>query len=133
MSKVHGRHTVITIDGDDISIYCNTSDLGRKADKHDVTGYGADAHEYGGGLLDGNASIGGVYDSAAGGPHTVIRPLVGTVVPLVRKTEGTGTGKPTETVNALVEEYTETNPVADMVKWSAKLQLSGSIVDTVQV
>jgi hypothetical protein len=132
MSKVHGRHTVIIIDGHDISTHCNTSDLTRKADKSDLTGYGADDHEYGGGLGDGSASIGGVYDSAAGGPAAVLKPLRGSVVEMIRRPEGTGTGKPQETVDVLVEEYSESNPVADYIKWSTKLQPSGAIVDTVQ-
>lgn len=133
MAFVHGKSTVITLGGKDLSAYTNTSELTRGADSHDVTTYGKDDHVFSGGLRKGNASIGGIYDNTAlTGPRAAIDPLVGTVVPLIRKTEGTGTGRPTQTVSVLVEEYVETNPVADMVTWSVKLLLSDAVVSTTQ-
>lgn len=136
MTFVHGKNTYISLNGSNLSTWTNTSELGREADDHDVTCYGATAHVFEGGLLKGSASMGGIYDNttgaASGGPHAVITPLVGTVVTLIRRPEGTGTGKPQESVSVLVKKYTETNPVADMVTWSAELQLSGAITPTTQ-
>lgn len=133
MTFQHGRFTFISLAAVDLSPVTDASELGRKADKHDVTTYGKNSHVYDGGLKDGEASISGTYDtSTTAGPHHVIGPLVGTVVELIRRVEGTGSGKPQETVDVLVEEYTETNPVADMVKWSAKLQLSDDITNSTQ-
>jgi hypothetical protein len=72
----------------------------------------------------------GVYDNTAmTGPKAVIEPLLGTTVPLIRQTEGTGVGKPQDSVTVLVTSYVETNPVADMVTWSCEMQMSG-VVDT---
>jgi hypothetical protein len=133
MSKVHGRHTFISLNGSDLSTHCNTSELGRSADSHDVTTYGKNAHVFEGGLLGGTASMGGIYDNtAATGPRAVIEPLIGTVVALIRRVEGTGSGKPQDTVNVLVTNYVETNPVADMVAWSCEMQLSDDVVSTTQ-
>jgi hypothetical protein len=133
MAFVHGKDTYISLDGDDLSAFANSSDLTRKADKHDVTTYGKDDHVYQGGLGDGEANISGIYDNtAATGPRAVIEPLVGTVVPLVRRPEGTGSSLPQDTVDVLVEEYVETSPVADMVTWSVKLQLSDAVDSTAQ-
>lgn len=133
MAFVHGKDTFISLDGKDLSPFTNTSELTRQADSHDVTTYGKDDHVVAGGLRKGSASMGGIYDNTATtGPRAVINPLVGTVVPLVRQPEGVGTGKPTDTVNVLVEEYVETNPVADMVTWSVKLTLSDAVASTTQ-
>lgn len=132
MSFVHGKNTYISLNGTDLSAFTNTSSLTRKADKHDVTTYGKNDHVFSGGLGDGSASMGGIYDNTASGPRDVIEPLVGTNVTLVRRPEGTGSGLPQDTVDVLVEEYVETNPVADMVTWSVTLQLSDAVTSANQ-
>jgi len=133
MAKVHGKGTVIILNGSDLSIYCNTSSITRSADSHDVTGYGSDDHVYQGGLKDGTASIGGIYDNTASlGPKAVVEPLVGSTVTLIRRPDGTGAGKPQTSVSVLVLNYVETSPVADMVTWTAELQKSGAANDAAQ-
>lgn len=132
MAFVHGKNTVIKLNAVDISAFCNTSTFTRTADSHDVTCYGQENHVYVGGLGDGTSSIGGVYDNGATGPRDVIEPLIGTNVTLVRQPEGAGSGRPQDSVDALVVNYVETNPVADMVTWTAELQLSGAVTSTNQ-
>lgn len=133
MAFVHGKDTYISLDGDDLSAFTNASELSRTADSHDVTTYGKSSHVFHGGLKNGTGSMSGIYDNTAGtGPRAVIEPLVGTVVELVRRPEGTGAGLPQDTVDVLVTGYTETNPVADMVAWSCDLQLSDDIDTTAQ-
>lgn len=133
MAFRHGKDTVITLNAVDLSAFVNTSEFGRTGDSHDVTTYGKQSHVYSGGLLDGTASMAGIYDDGATGPRDVIEPLIGTVVTLIRKPEGTGPGKPQDSVSVLVTGYTETNPVADMVSWSCAMQLSGEVTSTNQV
>lgn len=130
MAKVHGKVTVVLLGAADVSQYCNSVEWSREAEAHETTGFGSDSKTYAGGLLDGTATIGGVYDNAVGGPRTVIEPLLGTSVSFVYKPEGTGTGKPVKTVSAIVTSYGETSAVADMVSWTAELQLSGNVVTT---
>ncbi|MFI6763852.1 hypothetical protein ACIBF5_32490 [Micromonospora sp. NPDC050417] len=133
MARTHGKDTVITLGGDDLSEFCNTSELTRSADTHDITGYGKTAHVFQGGLRNGTASMGGIYDnSETAGPRAVIEPLVGTTVELIRQIEGAGAGKPQDKVDAVVTQYVETSPVADMVTWTADLQLSDDIDTTPQ-
>lgn len=133
MSFVHGKNLYVSLDGDNLSAYANACDFGRKADSHDVTTYGKSAHVYVGGLLDGTATISGIYDNTAStGPRPVVEPLVGTVVTLIHRPEGTGAGLPQRSVNVLVGGYSESSPVADMVTWSVDLQLSDEIDDTAQ-
>lgn len=133
MAFRHARHTFISLDGSDLSPFTNTSELGRVADSHDVTTYGKDSRVYSGGLLNGTASMSGTYDDTVTGPRDVIRPLIGTVVPLVRRPEGTGPGLPQDTVQVLITKYNETNPVADMIAWSCEMQLSDDVTSIDQI
>lgn len=135
MAFVHGKGTVITVDSDDISAFTNTSAITRARDTHDVTAYGADAHEFSGGLGNNTFTMGGVYDSTAStGSRAVLQPIAdaGVAVEITRKPEGTGSGKPLETFDAILTSYVETSPVADMVTWQADWQISGEIVTTSQ-
>lgn len=131
MAKVHGRHQVITIGGDPVKV--NTSQLERGGDGHDTTLSGDDDHVVSPGLGTGKFSCGGVYDSTAmTGPAAVIKPLINTIVEVVRQVEGAGTGKPEETFDIHLEKYTETAPVADMVTWALDGTVSGGVADSVQ-
>jgi hypothetical protein len=133
MTFVHGKGTYVSLDGDDLSAYTTNSQLEINADSHDVTTYGKDSHVFAGGLKNGTATISGVYDNTAStGPRAVILPLVGTVVPLVHRPEGTGSSLPMDTVDVLVMKYTQTHPVADMVTWAVDLQFSDDVDSTAQ-
>jgi len=133
MSFVHGKSTFISVDGDNLSAFTTTSQLEQNADTHDVTTYGKNSHVFQGGLKGGAASISGVYDNTVGtGPRAVLRPLVGTVVELIRQPEGAGSGKPQDKVDVVVNKYVETNPVNDMVTWSCDLTLSDDVDSTAQ-
>lgn len=133
MAFKHGKDTVITLNAIDISAFTNSTTQGRESDSHDVTTYGKTAHVYNGGLLDGTVTLAGIYDDGATGPRTVIEPLLGTNVTFTFKPEGTGAGKPEDSVNVLVMSYEETAPVADMISWSCELQMSDAVTTTDQV
>lgn len=133
MGLVHGKNTFVSLDGDDLSSYGTNTEWEEPVDEHDVTTYGNDAHLLQGGLEGGQATLSGFYDNTASvSPAAVIRPLKGTVVELIYRPEGTGTGRPQRTVDVLVRGYTESAPVADMVTWTADLGFSGQVVDTTQ-
>lgn len=127
MSFIHGKNTVVIFNGTDISAFTNSTDWEETADSHDVTGYGKSSHVFQGGLNNGKASLSGTYDDTAVGPHDIVRPQKGKVVSLVYREEGTGTGKPQETVSVLVTSYKQSNPVADMIKWTAEFQFTDDI------
>lgn len=132
MAFTHGKNTVVKLDGNDLSTYTDSSDYERTADSHDVTAYGKDAHVKQGGLLDGTFKMSGTYDNTVGGPRAVIQPLIGQVVTFIRQPEGTGSGKPQDTGDVLITKYTESNPVADMVKWTVEGELSDTVDSTAQ-
>jgi hypothetical protein len=130
---VHGRNTVVTVATKDISPYCKTSSFEATADVHDTTGYGATAHTKAGGLLDGSFTVSGTYDSTAStGPRAALAGQVGASLAIVRKPEGTGTGKPQDAFTGILKKYTETSPVDDMVTWSADFEISGAVTTTAQ-
>jgi hypothetical protein len=134
MAFVHGKNTATTIDGKDLSAFANKVEFKRKADTHDVTTFGKSSKVYAPGLKDGEATLSGIYDNTAStGPGSVLRPLLGAAaVELVYMVEGDNTGRPQSTVDVLVTAYDETSAVADMVMWSATLQLSDDVADTTQ-
>lgn len=133
MPFIHGKGSVVSLGGSDLSIYSNSVEWERNADSHDVTTYGKNSHVKQGGLLDGSATVEGIYDStAAVGPRPVVLPKVGTVVACVWRPEGTGAGKPQDTVNVLVAGYSESSPVADMITFSIDLEMSDDMTTVVQ-
>jgi hypothetical protein len=126
--EVHGKHTYVSLAGDNLSTFSNNTEIELNADEHDVTTYGSNAHKFSGGLTGGSATLSGIYNSNASGPRAVIQPLIGTVVELIHRPEGTGTGNPEDTVDVLVKSYKESAPVADMRMWTCELTLSGDVV-----
>lgn len=133
MAFQHGRHTYVSVDGDDISSFTNTSTLTRGAQSHDLTMYGDDAEVHGGGLKTGKFTCAGKYDNTVGtGTPAVFADKEGTVLPIVRRPEGTGTGKPEQQFDGLLVSYEEGNPVADYVLWSAEFTVSGGVTTTTQ-
>jgi hypothetical protein len=132
MGFTHGKTTVVLLAGSDISAYTNNTDWEKSADTHDVTCYGKNSKVFKGGLKDGKATLSGVYDDTVAGPHDIIQPIVGTNVALVYRPEGTGVGKPQETVDCVVKSYSQTNAVADYIKWKAEVQFSDDITSVNQ-
>jgi hypothetical protein len=131
MAFVHGKTTKITIATKDISPFTKTSNFEKSADVHDTTGYGATDHTKAGGLGDGKFTCGGTYDNTASvGPRNALLSLVGTTVAVVRNPEGTGTGKPNDAFSGVLMKYVESNPVDDMISWSAEIDISGAVTTT---
>lgn len=131
---VHGKRTVIIVNGSDLSAFCKNSTWNRKLATHDNTTYGVDDEIWDAGLTSGSSVISGVYDTTTSGPHDVLQPLndSGTKVTFTRRVEGTGSGLPQDSVDVLVEEYMETSAVNDYVQWSATLKHSGAVTSANQ-
>jgi hypothetical protein len=135
MSRTHGKDTFVSVGGADLSEFTDNSEFKRSRDSHDTTGYGKQDHVFKKGLKGGTFTMSGTYDSTAGtGPRAVLNGEFDNDdnVEIIRRPEGTGSGKPQDRFEALLENYTETNPVADMVKWSADFKISDAVDDTAQ-
>lgn len=134
MAFKHGKDTVIKVATKDLSAFTDSSELNQSADSHDTTTYGNQGHRKAGGLLDGKFTMSGTYDSTAvTGPRAALQPLLGTVVAVLRQPEGTASTKPQDSFSALLVGYVETNPVADMIKWSAEFEIDGVVNSAAQV
>jgi hypothetical protein len=134
MAFKHSKDTIIKVATKDLSAYTDSSELNQSADKHDVTTYGNQSHRKAGGLLDGTFKMSGTYDTTAvTGPRAALKPLLGTTVAVIRQPEGTLSGKPQDSFNAVMTGYVETNPVADMIKWSAEFDIDGDVNSAAQV
>lgn len=133
MAFVHGKSTYVSVDGNDISAYADTSTFTEGSDVHDLTTYGKDDHVHEGGLGTGGFTISGSYDNTAGtGPRAIFKARRGQTCAVVRRPEGTGSGKPQDAFDGVLASYVETSPVADFVKWSAEFTISDAIDDTAQ-
>jgi hypothetical protein len=133
MAFKHGKDTVVKVATKDLSAYTDSSELNQSADSHDTTTYGNNSHRKAGGLKDGKFTMSGTYESTAvTGPRAALQPLLSTTVAVIRQPEGTGTGKPQDAFSAVLVGYVETNPVADMIKWSAEFELDGDVNSAAQ-
>lgn len=135
MASVHSKGTITTLNGDDMSQFSNSFTFSREKDTHENTTFGKNSKTYAAGLRDGTASVEGFYDNAAApNPRSIFRTALNSdaLVPMVYRPEGTGTGRPTSTVQVLVTSYEESSPVGDLITFSAELQFSGDITDATQ-
>jgi hypothetical protein len=133
MAFIHGKSVFISVSGDDLSTYTNSVEIKREADAHDVTCFGQTAKKYQSGLTDGTVTLKGTYDDGAAGPAAILMPLIGgTVEEVVYRPEGTGSTKPHYTFDAIVTSYEESAPVAEMITWTAELQISEAVAIAAQ-
>jgi hypothetical protein len=117
VARVHSKETVIIIDDNDISVYCTDSNRKRSGQTEDNTTYGKDDVVKDPTLGTGEFGCGGKYDSAAAGPRAVLDPLVNTKVNIKYRPEGTGSGLPQDSFDAVITGYEETAPVAGYRMW----------------
>lgn len=126
MALVHGKGTVISADAKDLSVFGTSCEYELKAEAHDVTTFGNDYKVFSGGLKESSMKIEGKYDDTAStGPRSILETNLGEIVELIYKPEGTG--GVTRTFEGILTQYTETAPVADMIKFEAEFQGSGAV------
>lgn len=133
MAKAKGKDAEFVLDSNDLSAFVSSISFEESADEEDVTTLGNDSHVRGATLEDGTITLEGWYESGATGPRAMVKPLIGTVVTFEYRPEGTGATKPEETGSVLVQNYTETAPVAGHITWACNLLRSGDWASAAQV
>lgn len=124
MGTKKGTRTEIIVAGFNVSVFVTDSNIKRTSGSEDLTTYGKDSEVYGGTLLAGEFGCSGKYDDTAAGPRAVLKPLVGSVVTIQYRPEGTGSGLPQDEFDALITGYEETAPVAGYRLWTLETQPS---------
>jgi hypothetical protein len=109
VARKHSKLTVIVIAANDVSTFCTDSNCEQSSGTEDVTTYGKNAVVKDPTLLDGAFGCSGKYDS-----------------------EGTGTGLPQDSFDAVITKYTETAPVAGYRLWSLETEPSDTWDSTAQ-
>jgi hypothetical protein len=72
MANIHGKRTVVKLNGTALTAYSENSTVDIEADEHDLTTYGKNSHVFGGGLLKSSFTVSGFYDSTAStGPRAL--------------------------------------------------------------
>jgi len=128
VAAVHGKDAYVSVNGTDLSAFCNNIEMPREADSHDVTTFGNSAHRYVGGLTDGSFTIQGFYDVTVGGPADTLEPRIGQTVEVVYRPAGLDGAE--KAFDAVVTSYEETVPVADMITWACEMQIDGDVTIT---
>ncbi len=124
MARVHSKHTIILVDDNDISVDCTDSNCEQSSGTEDTTTYGKEAEVHDATLLTGAFGCSGKYADGDAGPRAVLKPLVGSKVNVKYRPEGTGSGLPQDSFDAVITKYTETAPTAGYRLWSLETKPS---------
>lgn len=132
MSFHHGSRAFFSVDGNDLTAFCDNVDFSRPQDVAESSTFGTDAKTYIGGMSDGTVSISGKWDeTAVTGPDAVLTSLFGTVagaaVEFEFGPEGGDAGMIRYTGNVIMTGYNVTAPIGDVVAFTADFQISGAI------
>lgn len=134
MAFKHGKNTVFKVDNSggtltDISAYLNTVTLPRSIETGETTSFGNSAKTYIVGLSDSTVSVDGTWDP------TVDAHLAGVLGQDASLTfeygpEGSGSGAIKYTGECYLTSFETSSPVADVVKFSAEFQVTGTVTRT---
>ncbi len=114
-----------------IGVNVTSTTLNRSNDTHDTTTYGQTAHTFVAGLTNATIALSGYWDATATvGSATVLDSLIGLLSVTVgweHGPAGSATGKVKYSGEAVLQDLAYTTPVADLVSFTATLQVTGAI------
>jgi hypothetical protein len=133
---IHGKDAYFALEDSaastlrSLGIYITNIDYGRSNDIHDTTTYGAEGHTFITGLTNGTIAVAGFWDDTAStGSATVLDSLVdldAITLSYEYGPEGNGSGAVKYSGECVLQDLSYGNPVADLVTFTATLQLSGT-------
>lgn len=134
---IHGKGTVFSLEDSAASTLRNLSSnltsvsFARQNDTHDSTTYGQTGHTFIAGLTNGTINLEGFWDDTAStGTATVLDSLLAlgaTTVGFEYGPEGSGSGAVKYSGECILQSLDYSSPVADLVTFSATLQISGAV------
>lgn len=113
-----------------LSTYVTSTDWNPTQDTHDDTTYGQTGHTFRGGLTNGTVTINGMWDrTATTGPDAVLTAMLAVKTPTAYEfgPDGNAAGKIKKSGNCVLNSYSVSAPVADLVSFSASFNLSGAV------
>lgn len=134
--SIHGKDSYFGVEDSagttirNLSPYLTSVDFNQENDVHDDTTFGAEGHTARPGLTNGTINIAGVWDkTATSGADTVLQSLVGVEITVGFEygPEGNTAGMVKKSGECVLRSYNESAPVADIVKFTASFQISGSV------
>jgi hypothetical protein len=128
----HGKNVQLTVGTNDISPYLTNVATERDNDVHDTTTYGASGHTFITGLTNGKITVTGLWDKTATvGSYTVFHAMLGSTShsAFIYGPAGSTTGNVKISGNCWLVSYAESAPVADLVTFTAVLQIDGAVTD----
>lgn len=132
MTAVHGKDYYVTIDGVEYTLQIKTSSWETTPGIHDTTGSGVDDTTARGGQISRTFSMGGWYDDDDAVTPAQLEDLAGETVAMVRRPQGTGTGKPQTACQVVVGKYVESQKNDDITQWTCDFTVTGPITKTTQ-
>lgn len=128
MAFVSAKSAQFTLAGTDISAYIDSvSGLDNATDMLETTSFGATSKSFIGGLRNGSTvQISGKWDSSL---HTTVNALLGSASSsaFVFGPAGSTVGNVKFSGTCFVQSYEVSAQVADLVTWSASLQVTGNV------
>jgi hypothetical protein len=132
----HGRKVVVFADPtnnpptDNITAWCNESNLPYNRAEHETTVYGVDDATFQGGLRDRTFELKGRWNPAFEVKALALKNA--DEMFLEWRPAGTGTGLPFKRGSGFVTKYDSPANVTDMIGWSMTVRVSGAITEGVQ-
>lgn len=132
MTAVHGKDYYVSIDAVNYTAQIKTSSWEQTPGIHDITGSGTDDQSFRGGQVGRTFTMGGWYDDTDAVCPSNLEDLAGETVEMIRRPQGTGTGKPETTCNVVVGKYVESQKNDDITQWTCDFTVTGAVVKTTQ-
>jgi hypothetical protein len=125
----HGKLSAVLWAGIDLSSYLNEASVSQDLEPAETTTFGGNAKTYIPGLLDGTASLSGLFDGTTGAVDEVMSGI-GAEAPaavIVAVSGGRVVGRRALLFQAHEASYEVSSPVADMVTIAVEAQATGGV------
>lgn len=130
-TPAHGKNTVVKAGAVDISAGMENSSVKGSADFAKAAGYGATNQIKLAGIIDGQFTCSGSYDTqATTGTAAVLEGKEGTTISFTRQAAGPGTGKPQEVFTAIVTSFEVSVAFDGVVKYNGTFEITGAVART---
>ena len=137
MAGVHGKDAYFSLEDSAgttlraLSPYITNTTFARQNDTHDTSTYGVEGHTFITGLTNGTITITGLYDTTATvGSMTVLDSLVGLdaiTLGWEYGPVGNANGAVKYSGECILASLDQAAPVADLITFTATLQISGDV------